>query len=790
MGTILIHANSYQDLFRTSDEDPSKLNNSSYLDGPLYGHNYEEQALVRTFKDGFNKPVTFAEIRLLGFPSGLPHYWMTREQLEKYKTPENKLDNDLFQTARLNELNASRITCGLYVNVIFFDYVRTILNLNRTSSYWLLDPRTNPPTVYCPHGIPEGIGNQDFVRDSRTSQEAEQRTFGGLTRQADGTFKDAELVKLIYEGTEDVAAACNVPVIMRAVEIFSIQQARSWNVATLNEFRKFFGLKPHEHFSDISSIRDVAQSLETLYKDVNHVELYPGLVAEDAKPRQYPGSGICPGYTISRVILADAVALVRDDRFYTLLTEDYNSATMTNWGFNQIQSNPNIAGCGVIYKLLMRAFPGYYHGNSVYALFPFTVPDETRVILRKVGKEAEYDFNKPRLIPNPTLISTWTSIVGILEDLKRFKIGVPILCCAKTVGFANDLIWGKHTYELIKHDYMLSGDEPTNTEQRNFVDNALYSPENAMEEVTRFCGRITSDLLRERSRKLRHSFSVMLLKKAQQSTEAFAKVAIHVCQLVHDERFHALREFLGLREHDVMPQYRRRLIERLFHGGNSVDEVASGVIATAAAAVATQAQAVSNVFDCTNLEDAIGWTQNGPLTALYHAFQDLAHNLGHWSAIKELARSDDSTAFAKLKRYALEGFRLATPAPGLLRVAADDVVIKDGLKAVNIKKGNQVFANFEQACVDKDRFTDPPDSSYIHQGYGPHACLGHGITVNCMAAQLKVFGKLENMRRAPGGQGFMKYKIANGALRMYMKEDWSDWWSYPSTMKIMFDDFE
>ncbi|KAK9241973.1 hypothetical protein V1506DRAFT_549035 [Lipomyces tetrasporus] len=50
-----------------------------------------------------------------------------------------------------------------------------------------------------------------------------------------------------------------------------------------------------------------------------------------------------------------------------------------------------------------------------------------------------------------------------------------------------------------------------------------------------------------------------------------------------------------------------------------------------------------------------------------------------------------------------------------------------------------------------------------------------------MAAQLKVFGKLENMRRAPGGQGFMKYKIANGALRMYMKEDWSYWWSYPSS---------
>lgn len=31
-----------------------------------------------------------------------------------------------------------------------------------------------------------------------------------------------------------------------------------------------------------------------------------------------PGAGLCPGYTISRAILADAVALTRGDRFYTV----------------------------------------------------------------------------------------------------------------------------------------------------------------------------------------------------------------------------------------------------------------------------------------------------------------------------------------------------------------------------------------------------------------------------------------------------------------------------------------
>jgi len=58
------------------------------------------------------------------------------------KASWDKYDNDLFQTGRL-------ITCGLYVNCVLKDYVRTILNLNRSATKWDLDPRTT-----------EGTGNQ------------------------------------------------------------------------------------------------------------------------------------------------------------------------------------------------------------------------------------------------------------------------------------------------------------------------------------------------------------------------------------------------------------------------------------------------------------------------------------------------------------------------------------------------------------------------------------------------------------------------------------------------------
>lgn len=54
------------------------------------------------------------------------------------------------------------VTCGLYVNIILNDYLRTILNLNQNTidSNWKLDPRKNFDNVFDTSGIPSGIGNQ------------------------------------------------------------------------------------------------------------------------------------------------------------------------------------------------------------------------------------------------------------------------------------------------------------------------------------------------------------------------------------------------------------------------------------------------------------------------------------------------------------------------------------------------------------------------------------------------------------------------------------------------------
>jgi hypothetical protein len=113
---------------------------------------------------------------------------------------------------------------------------------------------------------------------------------------------------------------------LRAVEMLGIVQGRKWGLATLNEFRKFFKLAPHETFESINSDPEVAENLRRLYEHPDFVELYPGIVAEEAKVPMVPGVGIAPTFTISRAILSDAVCLVRGDRFYTT---DYHPKNLT-----------------------------------------------------------------------------------------------------------------------------------------------------------------------------------------------------------------------------------------------------------------------------------------------------------------------------------------------------------------------------------------------------------------------------------------------------------------------------
>ena len=69
-----------------------------------------------------------------------------------------------------------------------------------------------------------------------------------------------------------------MPKALRAVEILGMKQARAWHCGSLNEFRKFFGLKTYDTFEEINSDPYVADQLRHLYEHPDFVELYPGIV--------------------------------------------------------------------------------------------------------------------------------------------------------------------------------------------------------------------------------------------------------------------------------------------------------------------------------------------------------------------------------------------------------------------------------------------------------------------------------------------------------------------------------
>jgi hypothetical protein len=75
-----------------------------------------------------------------------------------------------------------------------------------------------------------------------------------------------------------------------------------------------------------------------------------------------------------------------------------------------------------MYKLLMRAFPGWYRPNSIYALYPFTVPDASLELFKELGTSQNFDFSKPAFVAPPVPVTTWQGVVDVLADQERFHV--------------------------------------------------------------------------------------------------------------------------------------------------------------------------------------------------------------------------------------------------------------------------------------------------------------------------------------------------------------------------------
>ena len=928
LATIIIH-----DIFRTDPNDYNKSGTSSYLDlAPLYGSTWEEQKKMRTFKDGKIHPDCFSEPRLLSLPPGVGAILIMFNRYHNYvveqlasineggrftvnphsptvdrgynpKEPEfvDRRDDDLFQTARL-------ITCGLYINIILIDYVRTILNLNLTDDNWQLDPRIDikdgPPRgtgnqvsaefnlvyrwhssiserddlwtqelfkeldlpeelkrpgvdVSSPENLYKFLGALRKIENEAKSADPWERPFPALksermTRQTEGPFagnyKDADLAALLTASIEDCANAMGpqqVPVVMKAIEVLGITQARTWQCATLNEMREHFKLQRHATFEDVTSNKEVATALKHLYDTPDQIELYPGLIVEDAKEARLPGSGLCPSFTTSRGVLSDAVALVRGDRFYTTA---YTPALLTNWGYKEANFDLELDNGCVFYKLFLRALPNSFDPTSVYVHYPLTIPSHMEHALKNLNKDHLYNFDKPKEIHEPVVVFSAAAALEVIDAPETYNV---------TWGPAMEFLMGPAA-----KNFMLAGDGPANAKSRTLVEKALYanstapspsrgipsSNEKWLQSVRAFYEKTTTRLLKEKSYQLAGVSQVDLIRdvgnlahvhfgaelwglplktadfphgifteqelymimsavficvffdldppksaylrlKAREATQALGalvKAQVELLKATGDVG----AWFAGrINPQDpALKQYGAHMLLQLVKAEPDVDKLVWGnIMGTAGGMVANQGQLFSQVLD---------FYLSGP-------------GREHWPKIQALAKLDTPEAEAELMHYLMEGARL-NGETGVFRFATKDVTLTDKNavfeRTYHLKKGDKVMVNLKAAGRDPARFPNPDAvdptrdlESYMTLGWGRHQCLGLPMTRVALTTMLKVVARLDGLRPAPVSLGRKRTQAAvqkvvkefvpgdskvlpeSWHYHLFLTEDWDAYFPFPTS---------
>lgn len=92
----------------------------------------------------------------------------------------------------------------------------------------------------------------------------------------------------------------------------NIQRGRDHGLEDLNGTRRSYGLKPYRYFHEITSDREVADTLEELYGDINDVDLWVGGLAEDHV------RGAMLGETFRTVLRDQFLRLRNGDRYFYL----------------------------------------------------------------------------------------------------------------------------------------------------------------------------------------------------------------------------------------------------------------------------------------------------------------------------------------------------------------------------------------------------------------------------------------------------------------------------------------
>ncbi|KAH9056259.1 linoleate diol synthase [Lactarius vividus] len=758
-------------------------------------------------------------------------------------------DEDIFQTARL-------INCAWFGASIFSDYFSSILGLPRQGSTWSLNPfgeirdldhklfergRGNVCSVefnclYRWHAttseadekwVERLMGNvfkgrdldklttDDFkaaIKDLQAKEpDVSHWTFNQLERGPDGKFDDTKLAAIIKDAVEHPAArfgARGTPHVMRLHEIMGIEANRRWGVCTLNEFRKYLGLKPYTTFLEWNSDKEIAEAAEHLYSHVDRLELYVGLQAEEAK-EVTDGAGLCPGYTISRAILSDAVALTRGDRHFTA---DFTPFNLTAWGFADSQRDPTGPGNGsMLGRLILRGLPGEFSQNSIYTWFPLQTPESMKVFLGKLGTADRYDFNRT---PDPAPVAVAREYNDVQQVLGSAQFRHPY-------GDRGARIVSGEGFFLASHD-----DAGSQRDQTEVLRVLRASPEQADQianyfyEKTRELINIKSYSLTDKNVKyvdivrdvLRYvplhwaatELAGLTLKADSESfgdytepelyemiTDIYSLLFLDVdASKAMNIEARAKENIKGLQRHikanilaDVggklsiagllgtiqslfnskIKKQKLSVAESLFENGATADRTTNNVLSLLVGASVELSQSIINIVNF---------------------YIDKPH-------VVEQLRAADAKNPA-LEAYIYEAMRIDPPFRGVYRESLADQTVG----SITYFKGQRVFLDLTHASHDPNVFPDPHTVNVKREskdryltGDGVTRSLGVDLTAKIVGQVLRAVFETNGVRRSPGLAGHLKrYKVAaeNTLRHEYLGADYLPT-AWPNTMVLQYD---
>lgn len=774
-------------------------------------HNYLAQRLFEVNETGKYKP------------------WDTLKTDEERKWQ----DNDIFQLAR-------NINVAFFAKCVLTDYVSAILDTVRANSDWHLElgkeirdvqksriergvgnsvscefnvlyhwhavlPLSDEKWMneqferFCPGVPPEQVTQKQFyAMAGKLKAEVESihpnaRTFSTLKRGDDGAFDDTQLSELIKDCIEETGhsfGARSTPASFKAIEIAGILQARNvFQVGTMNEFREYLYLKKFNSFLEWNPDPKIAQAAEKLYGHIDNLELYPGLMAEESKP-QVPGSGLQPGHTIGRGILADAISLVRGDRF---LTYDLNASTLTNWGLAQVQSAPGAYG-GHLAHVLYRGLPNAWgSGNSTYSLLPFYIPVAVQKILHDNSTLPCYNVNRPLSCNDLHVLKTRLAVEKALAESLTFVVDTTNL----------DILTGKDGKIGDRNSLLLH--EPAAVK-------AFFEP-GFDGNVIDYFSRITREKIQEYSLKVDATSSTKQLDVIKDVINVVpihwiaSKVGIPLktnetplgLVTVYDlhntlltlatfvSGVYTPEDAFGLREAAVKQSVHiRKILEHRFLTTSGARALVANVITRG-----TQYELSPNAkrvyaslhSDCISMYQAVAGLfaiilpSTVELTTQTGLLLDLFMDPKYEETLKrliELANREDKSACKEFIFLINEGIRLRPATAGVVRKATENTTVRDGENAVKIKKGEKVLLATSLANMSPDAFPNPtrlgPFVDRTEDGL-QGVTSQSPILLSAIVTMLKEIFKLPNIRAAKGISGTVvgvSDSIGDVQLRKYI----------------------